>query len=134
MWWPKLENAIGTILKKGRERPDGALRTERELIEEILSLTRLSTTRRNEHITNEISPLSVQELRRTYTRLVEAIDTQDFDTVSSLVRRLRRPIENIVAVTGFMSRPRIERESVIVEPKTGHADIGLDLLEDDQKP
>lgn len=40
MWWPKLESEVASQLENLEERAEGAQRSERELLEEVLSLTR----------------------------------------------------------------------------------------------
>jgi hypothetical protein len=46
MWWPKLESKINEILRSHVESVPSSLRTEREILEEILALTRSSNTNR----------------------------------------------------------------------------------------
>lgn len=45
MWWPKLEQKIKEILQNHVESSPNALRSEREILEEVLELTRISTKR-----------------------------------------------------------------------------------------
>lgn len=45
MWWPKLETKINEILKSHVESSPNALRSEREILEEVLELTRINTKR-----------------------------------------------------------------------------------------
>lgn len=45
MWWPKLEDKINGILKSHVESLPNALRSEREILEEVLELTRINTKR-----------------------------------------------------------------------------------------
>jgi hypothetical protein len=45
MWWPKLETKINDILKSHVESSPNALRSEREILEEVLELTRINTKR-----------------------------------------------------------------------------------------
>ena len=48
MWWPKLEEQVSKILKEHKNVEEGDQRTDRNILEEILELTRLST-RRSRH-------------------------------------------------------------------------------------
>jgi hypothetical protein len=45
MWWPKLEEKINEILKNHVESSPNTLRSEREILEEVLELTRINTKR-----------------------------------------------------------------------------------------
>jgi hypothetical protein len=45
MWWPKLENKINDILKNQTSVTDSNVRTDRDLIEEILELSRVNAKR-----------------------------------------------------------------------------------------
>lgn len=45
MWWPKLETKINDILKSHVESSPNTLRSEREILEEVLELTRINTKR-----------------------------------------------------------------------------------------
>lgn len=45
MWWPKLESKINEILKSHVESSPNTLRSEREILEEVLELTRINTKR-----------------------------------------------------------------------------------------
>lgn len=45
MWWPKLETKINEILKNHIESSPNTLRSEREILEEVLELTRINTKR-----------------------------------------------------------------------------------------
>lgn len=45
MWWPKLETKINNILKTHVESSPNTLRSEREILEEVLELTRINTKR-----------------------------------------------------------------------------------------
>jgi hypothetical protein len=45
MWWPKLEQKVKEILKNHVVDNDNAVRSEREILEEVLELTRLNSKR-----------------------------------------------------------------------------------------
>lgn len=45
MWWPQLENSIRTILEKQGPGAPESVRSDRELLEEILSLSRVASRR-----------------------------------------------------------------------------------------
>ncbi len=45
MWWPKLESKISEILKSHKESDGEYVRSEREILEEVLELTRINSKR-----------------------------------------------------------------------------------------
>lgn len=65
MWWPRLEEKFNTILSGHNETDDAPNRSERDMLEEILELTRIGT--RHKRSRHEIPPELIIEL-------VEGID------------------------------------------------------------
>ena len=45
MWWPRLENKIKEIIKNYKEESHEEERTERDILEELLELTRMTAKR-----------------------------------------------------------------------------------------
>ena len=64
MWWPKLENKINEILKSQTSVTDNNVRSDRDLLEEILELSRVNAKR---------SPRRVDFSRHTLYRLIDAL-------------------------------------------------------------
>lgn len=64
-WWPDLEAKIGEILA-GQAEPDEPVRTDRELLEEILQLSRASTRRTTRFA---IAPAAVQDILERFVSL-----------------------------------------------------------------
>ncbi|MFT3934414.1 MAG: toll/interleukin-1 receptor domain-containing protein [Chitinophagaceae bacterium] len=60
MWWPKLETKINGILKSHVESSPNAIRSEREILEEVLELTRINTKRFPRR--NDISRMAIRRL------------------------------------------------------------------------
>lgn len=60
MWWPKLDEQVQGILQDHRNAPPAAERSERDMLEEILELTRLGARDRREP--REIEPEIFMEL------------------------------------------------------------------------
>ncbi|MGR3064469.1 toll/interleukin-1 receptor domain-containing protein [Vibrio vulnificus] len=62
MWWPKLQEKVNSILDKHKNTSNGEekeVRSEREILEEVLELTRLNTARSKQR---GISPGAVEHL------------------------------------------------------------------------
>lgn len=94
MWWPKLEEQVGKELKGGDESDDEARRSERDLIEEVLALTRRLASDRErrmefEHPVWDDLLMGVVELAR-----ITRARTPDEETTKA-IRRLMKPLEYI---------------------------------------
>ena len=121
MWWPRLEEQVNQILQAHQNVDEGDHRTERDLLEEILELTRLSTRRTRGEI--EYSPRAMADLVETVGELSLAIEHEDFDRAHMLCDRLDRPIRQMCREPGLRQlydigrlrmrrrRPMEERES-----------------------
>lgn len=102
MWWPKLDASIKSILTNhSNNTHEVTLRSDREIIEEILSLTRLSTTsthsaaRRILH--SSISPKAIQEILDTINSTLDSLTiNQDCSYIADDLAYLSRPIEHII--------------------------------------
>lgn len=69
MWWPKLEESVNEILANPEEEAED-LRTERDILEEILALSRRST--RQPRTSRGIHPEAVAELATSYLQLCDS--------------------------------------------------------------
>ncbi len=100
MWWPRLENQVTQELQKQETSTKKTTRTDRDILEEILALTRRKAgdgqTRRA--LPN---PRAVADLARSIGDLAGVIQTQPFDeAVARAFFRLLRPVEYL-ARKGF---------------------------------
>jgi hypothetical protein len=94
MWWPRLEEQVGKELEGGDEADNEARRSERDLLEEVLALTRRLASDRErrpelDHPVWDDLFTGVTEL----ARLTRA-RTPDDETTNA-IRRLMRPLEYI---------------------------------------
>lgn len=93
MWWPKLELKINEILKNHVVDNGNNLRSEREILEEVLELTRINSKR---------MPRRGEVSRSTINRLLETIQEMQFqimkyggkDTIM-FIDELSRPIKDL---------------------------------------
>jgi hypothetical protein len=103
MWWPKLEKDIAEILAKHKEKSKEKPRSEREIIEEILALTRLTADRSRRDIgveSDRIPPGAYDDLFEYYLQLKHAADTGDADELELILHKLEKPIRYIAMRTG----------------------------------
>jgi hypothetical protein len=93
MWWGKLEQNVNEILSGHKEQDQSPRRTERELLEEILELTRIKATTpsRRSKMSKSIIYELVDVLEELSLMQMKYNDKRAF----MLVDRLRRPIKNL---------------------------------------
>jgi hypothetical protein len=96
MWWPRLEAQIAEILKDHDEKPDGeARRSDRELLEEVLGLTRRLSSDRERR--PEFEHPAWDDLFSGLFELLRVIRARGLDDESlKAVRRVMRPIEYLM--------------------------------------
>jgi hypothetical protein len=73
MWWPRLENKINEIIQNYKEETYSEERTEREMLEEVLDLTRMMTKRmprRRENVRHVLGAL-IDLTDRLLVRMVD---------------------------------------------------------------
>jgi len=91
MWWPKLETSIAAELSKP-EPSKPTIRSERDLLEEVVALTR-SLSRSSREL---ISPAALFDLEERYTVLLAALNVDGIDDkIKDAARALGRPVEHI---------------------------------------
>lgn len=93
MWWPKLEAKITEILSNHVNQVDNNVRTEREILEEVLELTRINAKR---------LPRRGEVSRDTLLRLMDIISEMQFRLIKSgskesmlMFEELRNPIKRL---------------------------------------
>jgi hypothetical protein len=94
MWWPKLELKINAILKNHVVENEINLRSEREILEEVLELTRINSKRLPRR--NEVS-------RRTINNLLETIQEMQYRMIKyngnnesmMFMDKLSRPLKDL---------------------------------------
>jgi hypothetical protein len=93
MWWPKLDEEISKELEKGTEDDGEARRPERDLLEEVLALTRRLTSDRSRRM--EFDHPAWDELFVGIIELARAACRTRDDETLGVLRRLARPLEYI---------------------------------------
>jgi hypothetical protein len=102
MWWPKLEEHIKSIIEDYKGESPQRDRSDRELLEEILSLSRMGLTRE--------SSIQRRELRMSLTHLLESIDNIQFrmldegnDDCACCFEELYPALEHLCNASGYHS-------------------------------
>ncbi len=96
MWWTKLEEQISKAVEKSRNGNKSELRSDRELIEEVLSLTRGFSIDRRRKSKGSIHPDAIEDLLHTMESLVNLKVFEDNPEGLELFERFYRPIEHII--------------------------------------
>ena len=108
-WWPDLEAQVSSILQAGKEQGSPHKRDDREMIEEILELTRMSTSAQSERPSHRDPEILAAKLLEKVKAVVQEIPAQ---VAQRLIeegdpmrrRRLRRfhpmMMEEIMHMTG----------------------------------
>jgi hypothetical protein len=102
MWWPRLEGEIKSILQKHKPTDTTPSRQEREILEEILELSRLTAR----HASGDrFHPEALHELFEHYSLMAKAIEDNDLAKTREFSDRLARPIHYICRGHEFRKRP-----------------------------
>lgn len=109
MWWPKLEESISKTL--GDHKPDkhSSSRSERDILEEILELSRLNTRRRAHP--REIPPEAFYELFEGLHEFAMMAATGDKDMLPRALRHIERPLHYLSRSIGS---PEIEERFMML--------------------
>lgn len=98
MWWPKLNERIEAELSKATKTSGKDVREQRDILEEILSLTRNISITRERVIEREssIHPEVIEDLVYSWTSLLSAIKQDDNTAMFDFLERLAKPIEYLI--------------------------------------
>ena len=99
MWWPKLELKVKEILKNHVVSTDNNLRSEREILEEVLELTRINTKRlpRRGELTRATVSRLLDTLQEMQFRMLKYGDKESimfWDESRSLIKNLCEELES----------------------------------------
>lgn len=123
MWWPRLESKVKAIMSSEGNEKKSELRSDRELLEEVLSLSRLSASRTRTSLP-KISTGALIHILKTGMRLLdEAMNYKDKDILMA-VDEIADAVEHIANRSGDQSeisniieelRSKIRTTSVRIE-------------------
>lgn len=97
MWWPKLETQVKEIIENHSKGTKTARRSERDILEELLELTRLNSSR----ISRRIPPRPVMELMDGIEELQLLFAKDNSDMARRILSRIDRPLKLICAEAGI---------------------------------
>jgi lambda repressor-like predicted transcriptional regulator len=123
MWWPRLEKQVSEILNSHKENPKEARRSDRDILEEIVNLTRINASRVSRP---EISERAITDLMENLGELLFLVGIERSETAQSILRRIDGPLRHICMESGIPElykryrmriRDRLLPESNIKEAK-----------------
>lgn len=117
MWWPKLEEQLSSVIGKERGKADTKIRSERELIEEILSLTRMAVSRTRRESSEYLSPRAIDALYIAFNKLKQSVALGSIAKIEDCCREVEGPIEYIIAKNRGLSEIRAEMEKEMVRER-----------------
>ena len=99
MWWPRLKVKFEEIMDaQETQEEDAPLRKDRDILEEILEISRLNFRRRSRSL--EIVPQAVSNLIQALIEAVKAIQGEtDHQTALNALRGMCEPIQHIARRT-----------------------------------
>ena len=119
MWWPKLNEKIESELTKSIKSNGKEIRQERDILEEILTLTRgisLAKERANER-ENGIHPEVIEDLIYSWSNIVSAVNQKDNIALVDFIDRLSQPIIYLINMSNLSRSKQREYISKFEESK-----------------
>jgi hypothetical protein len=122
MWWPQLTEKVDKILKETRVEKKKTSRSERELLEEILELTRVTTISKDRFFSDKIitiQPSLLSDFVQSYSKLsndiVHFIEQNDDGIFLETFRSFEKPILSLIDQADSISLSEKRNYKEIVE-------------------
>lgn len=97
MWWPVLKKQVSEILDSHKEDPREIRRPDREILEEVLNLTRMNISRVSRpHISEQV----IMDLIESMGGLSLLVGSERSEIAQSILRRIEKPIRRICLESG----------------------------------
>lgn len=133
MWWPRLDSKVKSIMSSEGNEKKSELRSDRELLEEVLSLSRLSASR-TKTSTPKISTGALIHILRIGVRLLdEAMNYKDKDIIMA-VDEITDAVAHIASRSGDPNEISIILEEVRAKIRTTSVRVESSSETDDEIP
>ena len=130
MWWPKLEQEIDEILSSYKSDDGEGVRTDRNLLEEILTISR-SQMRAAQR--QRVSPRAVFDIVTNFHGIIESISSaRQLAGLTSEVTETVTALESVVRAT--MGAEHVEHMQALLEIVKGKCEEAAKSSEDDDLP
>lgn len=121
MWWPKLEKNVKDILQSHVKQANGERRSERDMLEEILALSRMNASRQNHP--SRISGKAMMELMDMVDELIFMTERYCPENMRfHLMQKIERPLRLICKDSGMpeiYDRYRMRMRDIVVTVEDG---------------
>lgn len=122
MWWPKLNERVSKLMEKyaGKSESTAATRSDRDILEEVLQLARLSATstpKASRPHGEKIDPGAILHSFKHILQLTEQVEADDSEPLLPLIREIFLPLKYITDMNTFPSK--YERELSEIMGKIG---------------
>lgn len=114
MWWGKLEQDVQSIMENHREGETSGHRTERDILEEVLELSRLNSKRHHREREYEVSPKAIHDIVRGFSELNFAAKIGDIKMVEKLITHIDEPIQYLCKTSGV---PRLYEDYMMMRKR-----------------
>jgi len=121
MWWDKLKSQIDEIIANHKNNNEPEHRTERDILEEILELTRLGAMKRTREY--EISPNVLMDLAESMSELENVVHMERSKRSYMVLQRMQKPLEYLFRRS---DHPEIYKKYLMMSNKTRHRFIEED--------
>lgn len=97
MWWPCLKKQVSEILNSHKEDPREVRRSDRDILEEVLNLTRMNSSRVSRpHISEQV----MMDLIENLDALSLLVGSERSEIAQSILQRIERPLRDICIESG----------------------------------
>lgn len=127
MWWGKLESSINEILSSHKNNEQGEHRSERDILEEILELSRLGVKTRSRAFNVALGALI--DLAESMAELERVVEIEGSKNTYQVLRRMRKPMEYLFRQSEF---PEIWERYRLMRNESRHLFMAKDNDENDK--
>lgn len=111
MWWPKLSEKIEAELSKAKKSDRKGVRTERDILEEILSLSRNMFMKERDLDNNDIHPGAIEDSIISFITLVNSVIDNNIENVE-IIENLQVLLSPLRYMSERIRLPRSSRRSI----------------------
>jgi hypothetical protein len=127
MWWDKLESQINEIIASHNNGEEIEHRSERDILEEVLELSRLGAKRRP--MNSELHPEVLMDLVESSMELQQIVEMEGSERAHMALRRMQKPLEHLMRRS---DHPEIYERYRMIRNKTRHRMLNKSLDESDE--
>ena len=108
MWWPKLNEKVTKIIEKHKSKPadKSGIRSDRDLLEEVLELARLnaSTSMKTVRRSSSVDPDALHYSLKNILALCERLNEEEVDGFYDLMKEIFAPLKYLAQQTDASKR------------------------------